>query len=480
VCTKPPIFSDNGPEAFSFINSWLGDCYNNHEKCRKTVSGVIVDEVNGPPLPTRVVDVGNSGSDRVCLVQSQGRRGNYFALSYCWGSDQQHLFTTTLSTLNNRLSGIEIERLPKTYRDAIVVTRALGARYLWIDALCIIQDDQDDWKRESSRMADVYQNAQLIIAASGASNPGEGCFSRLQRCAEFVEIPHYDAAGCRSGSICVTPAVPGFYSPSFGPLIERGWAMQEWYLARRTLHFMPSGLSWKCRAGKRTRWERYPYKMAQYSCWKWVIESFSEQKLTFHTDRLVAIQGMASAICAAKGDRYLFGVFESNLLEQLLWMVDSLAVAGEDLAGVPSWSWAAKGGPKVVWSRRAIPWMPVVTRCDVKIEESGALKVRGPVAECRTIGETTGNESKEDSKCGSEEGSESEDGRAGGGGCDSEWLKIADLARLMRRDRRAPLGRIVSSHREPRILGVAAVDFEGANASHMIILARSTWKELTE
>jgi hypothetical protein len=81
------------------------------------------------------------------------------ALSHCWGSAQT--FVTTKSTLAARKSGINFGDLPKTFQDAIVVTRMLGVQYLCIDSLCILQGDVEDWEREGSRMADIYQNSYL-------------------------------------------------------------------------------------------------------------------------------------------------------------------------------------------------------------------------------------------------------------------------------------------------------------------------------
>jgi hypothetical protein len=428
--------------------------------------------------------LGYSEIGRVSLIQAQGQKGNYCALSYCWGSDTQHLVKTTRSSLASHLNGINIERLPKTYRDAIVVTRALGFRYLWIDALCIVQDDTNDWNKESSRMADVYQKASLVIAASGASNPDEGCFSHLQRRTDSVAIPHYDSFGCRNGSIWVAMATPGDWSPYWGPLNKRAWALQEWRLARRTLHFMPSGLSWKCRTGEAALGERYPMDIQQYPSWDWVISEFSGRELTFHKDRLAALEGLASAICDATGDKYIFGVFESGLPGQLLWTASDLEKAGENLVGVPSWSWAAKGGARMVWGREAILHTPVVNKWDIAIEEAGTLKVRGPVAECRTdgviesdseYGEDSESENGEEvDESGYEEGSER--------GRDAEWSKIAGLAEMLRmfRYNAGPLERIVSSYRERRTLGVAALDFEGAAVSHLTILAMSDWGELNK
>lgn len=77
---------------------------------------------------------------------------------------------------------IPIELLPQSNQDAIQITRSLGIRYLWIDALCILQDldDPSDWLKESARMGDVYKFAYVTISASRASTGGEGCFAEHQ------------------------------------------------------------------------------------------------------------------------------------------------------------------------------------------------------------------------------------------------------------------------------------------------------------
>ncbi|WAO94579.1 HET domain-containing protein [Fusarium falciforme] len=107
-----------------------------------------------------------------------GRRGRYACLSYCWGKSE---FTvTTRGNLKGHLElGIELKGLPQTFQDAVEVARELKLRYLWIDALCIIQDEDDheDWKRECGNMASIYRNSYLTIAAAWATSANGGCFT---------------------------------------------------------------------------------------------------------------------------------------------------------------------------------------------------------------------------------------------------------------------------------------------------------------
>ena len=105
---------------------------------------------------------------QIKLIEPNGTTGYYTALSHCWGSEQN--FTTTHSTLNERRNSIQYHDLPKTFRDALKVTKAIGLRYLWIESLCIIPDNQQDWEKELAKMGNVYSNAYLIIVGARAAS----------------------------------------------------------------------------------------------------------------------------------------------------------------------------------------------------------------------------------------------------------------------------------------------------------------------
>jgi hypothetical protein len=88
-------------------------------------------------LPTRVIDVGSpEGNREPRLVVTNGAFGSWVALSYCWGGES--IFKLKASNIHDMLSGIPLENFPATLRDAVHITRRLGLRYLWIDALCIL------------------------------------------------------------------------------------------------------------------------------------------------------------------------------------------------------------------------------------------------------------------------------------------------------------------------------------------------------
>ncbi|EER38572.1 conserved hypothetical protein [Histoplasma capsulatum H143] len=164
--TSPRTDSDM---AIVTIKGWISSCIVTH-----CTPECFCDSPDNPPLPTRVVDVGLD-DDSVKLIEPKGAvRAKYICLSHCWGLAQ--IITTTKSTLADRKRAIPWRSLSKTFRDAISLTRALGIKYIWIDSLCIIQDDARDWDVESSNMAAIYTNGHLTIAATMSANGAGGLF----------------------------------------------------------------------------------------------------------------------------------------------------------------------------------------------------------------------------------------------------------------------------------------------------------------
>ncbi|KAF2830793.1 HET-domain-containing protein [Ophiobolus disseminans] len=165
---------DSGTQSESTMalaRAWLLDCLTNHRQCS-------VGDSTLPKLPMRVIDVGTR-DEEPSLVHTQGRRGKYCALSYCWG---RHPFLrTTKATLAEHQKRIPLDDFPRTLKDAILISRKLCIPYIWIDALCIIQDDANDWAHESKAMASIYRNAIVTIIAASANDTTEGCFQTRAR-----------------------------------------------------------------------------------------------------------------------------------------------------------------------------------------------------------------------------------------------------------------------------------------------------------
>jgi hypothetical protein len=141
-------------EAIKVLRGWIDTCLTSHLACT----------TERRALPMRVIDV---SSHNPSLYVPQGEVEPYTALSHCWGKSP--LIQTHRNTLQDRVDGITWNSLSKTFQDA-VTTRELGFRYLWIDSLCIVQDDPEDWARESGQMASIYEGAKVVLGASDAKD----------------------------------------------------------------------------------------------------------------------------------------------------------------------------------------------------------------------------------------------------------------------------------------------------------------------
>lgn len=261
---------------------------------------------------------------------------------------------------------IPADKLPRTFTDAIRITKELGCDYRWIDSLCIIQDDAADWQKESARMGSYYANAILTIAADRASNSRDGCFAPRERHSFTPFRIHGDEYGIPA-SILVrqTPRRhPNEHDPGhvFGPndppgwLCERAWIYQEWALSRRILHFTKNELVWECdtveececQAGGGWRPQNYlrPRKGSRcptdpYARWRGMVQELAQRNLTYHTDRLPALAGLAELMKRETNDEYVCGMW-ANDPRSLLWCsIPSGRMRRHDSYYAPSWSWAS-------------------------------------------------------------------------------------------------------------------------------------------
>src|ERR1700712_4686371 len=246
------IEENAGSEAsFQLIRKWVDVCVGSHVECLPSSSlNHPTQTVLGKPettlLPTRLIEIGPSdGTESPFLKLTRGERGRYISLSHCWGKSK--LFTTTKATLAARMQGFSMEMLPKTFQDAILISRSIGVRYIWIDSICIVQDSSADWEQESARMADIYSNAFLTIAATASPDSQTGCLFRREQhqAITFTYAPLSDPAAI--GHIFVNASQKFLIDPLRKyPLNRRAWAFQERLLSRRILHFAPEQLFWDC------------------------------------------------------------------------------------------------------------------------------------------------------------------------------------------------------------------------------------------
>ena len=140
--------------------------------------------------------------------------------------------------------------LPQIMQDAIRVAGDLGFEYLWVDALCIVQDDDEEKASEMARMSEVYEGATLTISASRAAHCDGGLLHRRDLRAHYVELyelPWGD--GERSlGTGTVLCSEIGYFRCESDPIDLRAWTLQEHRLSRRLLRFGSNQLVWRCMA----------------------------------------------------------------------------------------------------------------------------------------------------------------------------------------------------------------------------------------
>jgi hypothetical protein len=197
-------------------------------------------------MPTRLINVGTADAPSLHLVETADQRitGHYIALSHCWGKlKKEERFCTYTDNIHDLKQDIPFNKLPPTFRDAVTATRALNVRYLWIDSLCIIQEDPEDWKIEAARMEDVFNSAYCTIAASSsASSLGGFLGNRKERAVIGINTA--------KGPLYLAEAIDDFRKDvEQGILNTRGWVYQERALSRRIIHFTSTQVYWECGHG---------------------------------------------------------------------------------------------------------------------------------------------------------------------------------------------------------------------------------------
>ncbi|KAK8029171.1 hypothetical protein PG991_006227 [Apiospora marii] len=375
-----PIVDKSSERAFTAAKAWLKECQGGHPECGTC------DE--HPRLPTRVLDVGSmsdSPEDSPSLrlhIPSEDQRGEYLALSYCWGGEQT--FVTTTQTLETMKNGFPTSEIPQTFRDAVRVTRSLGIRFLWIDALCILQDSPDDKSREIARMGHIYKNATATIMAAAAESASEGFLrGRLQETPNCeVSLTTPDGT---SGLVTICPLV--WADLGSMPLSKRAWCFQEHVLSSRHLHYMDKELLWQCRYAElatvckgavhypeinvlepleissnissdshdrtdETQPGRGRGPMAgpteessRDELWSRLLLDYTGREMSDPDDRLNAITGVIEGLAGIWRDECIFGIWRSRFVEELAWYNVSRGKLGDRSSRAPSWSWASINSP---------------------------------------------------------------------------------------------------------------------------------------
>ncbi|KAI2777256.1 heterokaryon incompatibility protein-domain-containing protein [Daldinia loculata] len=425
----PPKSTDN-QVAWELCDAWIENCINNHSRCNSfhSASWYPTRLLYIGHLPNGYLDDRDLGSFNVQLHLTQDKppKGGYMTLSHCWGFIAFEMLKLTGETYEYRIkNGFSYIELPKTFQDAIRLSRFLRSDYIWIDSLCIIQGSEDDWIHESKTMMDVYRHSKCNIAATAAQGPTEGCFyPRDPTIVSPLEISlRLGGEKDQPAKKYLFPFNDSWYvNIEHAPLNKRAWVFQERTLAPRQIHCAKDQLSWEC--NQTTACETFPFifephiefgrsiPLSQnlaslnltfsemrrlrfsearhdpsldsfigyrqepsdstydkiprfertlahlegatlderierlrrdiYLDWNDIASQYSTLELTYKTDRLVAIFGIASQVQEALKDMdiYVAGLWHSQIPWMLFWLASVSDTAPSYDAG-PSWSWAS-------------------------------------------------------------------------------------------------------------------------------------------
>lgn len=369
-----PVRSDTDV-CFGRIAKWIDTCVQDHS-CAITFQERY--------LPTRLIDTSPDGAPAgLRLVLSSilsPEDTRYAALSHCWGNNQTRnnpLPVTTTATLPLNLRQINWDSLTPTFQDSIIVVRRLGLRYVWIDSLCIVQDDPADFAREAGRMASVYGQAFFVIAATRGTSGDAGLFHDR---VEAHLISQSGPSRIPGSYLYVSEAInhqpfatnnPFHFDTT--PLFERAWCFQERLLASRVVHFSNDEIVFECgyhvdcecraivalgtvetfKMKTMAALRRDLSTASRLELWYSVVEPYSACRLTHESDRLPALSGFAHLLTSPGLGQYCAGLWQSELPSGLLWRVVRPAPGlttiyrpseKDDQYYGPSWSWISVRG----------------------------------------------------------------------------------------------------------------------------------------
>ena len=367
-------------ECISLFQDWIRHCDTSHKACVRAGFSV---------APRRLLEVCNPESEGNIKLRCMKQESvKYLALSYCWGGSRPP--KTTLRNISDHERGIALSALPKSYLDTILLAWRLGIPYVWIDSYCIVQDDQEERDAEIARMGAIFQNAYLVIIAAFSPSPyveylgnhrnawAEGGRAKFKWRKTLVRYGKSDVDTVRFREVVHRPG-QGRDSCARMKIGKRAWTYQERLLAPRCLIFQGREVVWECKAsclcecgGTQSRPGDYvsqllpsPERLLQdantgttderlfsdgeeaYQFWRDAVKAFARRELTYATDRLPAISALASRVHREIRDEYLAGLWQGDLIRQLMWhncpSYDDLTPYDTYVA--PSWSWASNPTP---------------------------------------------------------------------------------------------------------------------------------------
>ncbi|KAI1466121.1 heterokaryon incompatibility protein-domain-containing protein [Daldinia caldariorum] len=368
VLARDRIYRMKSTETCRLALEHLSHCINDHSACPKP------SQVR--PLPTRVIDCTDPERPRL-YITGGNVNGSYVALSYVWGESQPH--KTTQNNLDAYTREIPTDLLPQTSRDAIWATKAFGEKYLWIDALCIIQDSKVDKRQEISKIPAIFSNAAFTIIAARSSKVSDGFLQDCPPPSIPIRPLPFPCKGdpTRFGTMYVEQNSLGGFDDNgdvHDPVNKRAWCLEERLLSTHAFAYTSTTLRFYCPMTRisindavrelhdlpthRLNIEWMPAPEEEHfdpkeetafdynrrtTLWDNIIHNYTGRTVTQVEDKLIALAGVASRFSTRwKKGKYMAGLWLDNFQHDLLWHVaDGNQLPRLESFRAPSWSWAA-------------------------------------------------------------------------------------------------------------------------------------------
>lgn len=320
------------------------------------------------PETFTVLDVENE-----CLVDI-APWAEYVALSYVWGGPQPLMNTKkTKAGLYCRGSLGKRAQVPATIRDSLLFLRSLGERYLWIDSLCIVQDDEADKFEKIYNMDQIYARARFTLVAAY----GDSCHAGLPGVAVGSRVSPWNHIQGIQVSIEPLDFEQVIRSTVW---IRRGWTFQEWQLSTRCIIFTANEVFLRNGSVMARECATVPPRVADISPavfenvdrslgvfeYAGMLSTYTSRMLSSSTDKLNAFRGIERLLQPHMRSAFLWGLPKEVLDNAILWRPSCLTA--ERLPQFPSWSWCGWEGPMVLSSFALsdnvcrVQWQDAVTK----------------------------------------------------------------------------------------------------------------------
>ncbi|OAL42935.1 HET-domain-containing protein [Pyrenochaeta sp. DS3sAY3a] len=361
-------------ETAEFIKLWISHCKTDHALCGDDHFNTLHGS-HHRPRPKRLLDLlAFEDPGRIQLVEAENKAEmEYCALSYSWGFSKP--FVMTSSNIVDFQREIHTKELPQTIKDVVQIARAIGVRYLWIDALCIMQDGRHstaasiDWYDQVNKLHDIFGQSVVTIAASESFDGDQGIIKPRNPLNQIVCQLYPDT---KLGYEVIAPCTPHCLYHSFDHarwhLDSRAWVFQERILSPRTAHFTRNFVHLECRTELKCETmstsgchhsgslSKADYQalfsalgmgaLCQSSTdfflgiWHDILRKYSTTNLTRKEDVLLAVAGLAQRIQAQSQLTWSFGLWREHLLRGMLWYVRG-GTGTPSRQRAPTWSWAS-------------------------------------------------------------------------------------------------------------------------------------------